>query len=237
MDKLDEMGDKNTKFFHATTIQRRQRNRISMIKGSDTNWISQPDLIKQEVMNFFSDLFRSEGQENFSPVLEQCPKVVTEEMNMILSAEVNMEEVKKATFQLGDAKAPGPDGLNGLFYQQNWETLSIDIFHEVKEFFRTGLMSPELNSTYISLIPKVQNPENLEQFRPSSLCNFGYKIIAKILANRLKPLLPDIIAEEQSAFVGGKQIQDNILVVQEILHQIRVRKRRKKFQAILKLDI
>lgn len=138
---------------------------------------------------------------------------------------------------MGANKAPGPDGLNGLFFQQHWNIIGGDILKEVKLFFESGTLNPALNRTQIILIPKNQNPERLEQFRPISLCNFVYKIISKILANRLKPLLPDIIAEEQSAFVGNRQIQDNILIVQEVIHRLRTRDRRRKFQAILKLDM
>lgn len=69
------------------------------------------------------------------------------------------------------------------------------------------------------------------------MCNFAYKIISKVTANRLKPWLPEIIAVEQSAFVSGRQIQDNVMVVQEVLHQLRLRRRKEKFQAILKLDM
>ena len=86
-------------------------------------------------------------------------------------------------------------------------------------------------------MPKVKHPKKLEEFRPISLCNFAYKIISKVLANRLKPWLLELIEAEQSAFVGGRQIHDNILVVQEVLHQLRVRRRKKKVQAILKLDM
>jgi len=101
----------------------------------------------------------------------------------------------------------------------------------------TNQFNPNLNRTQIVLIPKVPNPESLDQYRPISLCNFTYKIIAKVLANRLKPLLPELIEMEQSAFVKGRQIQDNILIVQEVLHHLRIRKRKKKFQAVLKLDM
>jgi len=107
----------------------------------------------------------------------------------------------------------------------------------VKSFFNSGTLNPELNHTYITLIPKVQNPERLEQFCPISLCNYAYKIISKIMANRLKQWLPDLISMEQSAFVSGRQIQDNILIVQEVLHQLRIRKWKKKFHAMLKVDM
>lgn len=107
----------------------------------------------------------------------------------------------------------------------------------VDNFFSQGKLDPHLNKTYITLIPKVTNPESITQYRPISLCNYNYKIIAKVMGNRLKPWLPKIISMEQSAFVSGRQIQDNIFIVQEVLHQLRVRKRKRKFQAVLKLDM
>jgi len=115
--------------------------------------------------------------------------------------------------------------------------LKHEVFQLVRLFFETGTLDPFLNQTYITLIPKVKNPESINQFRPISLCNFSYKIIAKVLANRLKRWLPEIITSEQSAFVQGRQIQDNILIVQEVIHQLRIKKRKKKFQAIMKLDM
>lgn len=98
-------------------------------------------------------------------------------------------------------------------------------------------MQKELNQTIITLIPKTPNPERLDHYRPISLCNFAYKIILKILANRLKPWLETLISKEQSAFVSGRQIQDNVLIVQEVLHQLRTRKRRRDFKTILKMDM
>lgn len=160
-----------------------------------------------------------------------------EEMNQKLTEAVTMKEVKEAVFQLGAMKAPGPDGMNGQFYQHHWEDLQQDVFNMERNFFETSILDPTLNKTHISLIPKVRNPERLDQFRPISLCNFVYKMISKVMTNRLKPSLPELIAIEQSDFVSGRQIQDNILVVQKVIHQLRIRKRKKKFHAILKLDM
>jgi len=91
------------------------------------------------------------------------------------------------------------------------------VFNLVRNFFESGKFDPLLNKTHISLIPKVKNPESICQFRPISLCNFSYKIISKVLSNKLKPWLAEIIATEQSAFVKDRQIQDNIFIVQEVL--------------------
>lgn len=110
-------------------------------------------------------------------------------------------------------------------------------YSEWCSFFSQGTFESELNRTHITLIPKVSNLENITQFRPISLCNFGYKIIAKVLANRLKPWLPNIVFEEQTTFISNRQIQDNIYIVQEVIHQLRVRRRKRKFQAILKLNM
>lgn len=98
----------------------------------------------------------------------------------------------------------------------------------IADFFSKWVLNPELNRTQIILIPKVPHPESLDQFRPISSCNFAYKIISKVLVIRLKQYLPSLISKEQTAFVKGRQIQNNILIVQVILHQLRIRKRRKK---------
>jgi len=134
-------------------------------------------------------------------------------MNASLTEKITLEEVHTATFQMGKPKAPSPDGLNGLFYQSHWDIIHKDLFVSIQSFFQIGTMPTDLNRTILSLIPKVPDPERLDQFRSISLCNYAYKIISKILANRLKPFLPSLISSEQSAFVGGRHIQDNILIV------------------------
>jgi len=230
-------GDQNTKFFHATTIQRRQRNKISMLRLEENVWSREPQIIKQHITSYYKDLYSSVGTRYYQPILEQCPLVVSQEMNGMLISPITKEEVQQAVFQMGASKAPGPDGLSGLFYQSQWHLIQEDIFQMVDSFFRDGSFDPRLNETFITLIPKVANPESITKFRPISLCNFNYKVITKVMANRLKPWLPSIISQEQSAFVADRQIQDNIFIVQEVLHQLRVRKRRKKFQALLKLDM
>jgi len=148
-----------------------------------------------------------------------------------------MDEVRLATFQMGSNKAPGPDGLTGLFYHKHWDIVKDDLFLLVQNFLISGVLPTGLNNTIITLIPKIPQPEKLEQYRPISLCNFAYKVISKVLANRLKPCLPTLISQEQSAFVQGRQIQDNILIVQEVLHHFRTRKRTSRFNALLKTDM
>ncbi|KAL6190712.1 hypothetical protein ACLB2K_037106 [Fragaria x ananassa] len=98
-------------------------------------------------------------------------------------------------------------------------------------------MSPHFNCTYMALIPKVDNPEVASQFRHIALCNFGYKILTKIISNRLKLFMSDLITENQSAFVSGRQIQDNILVVHEYFHRLKMLRTGTNGELALKLDM
>ena len=90
----------------------------------------------------------------------------------------------------------------------------------IKAFWHAGKFLRKLNHTNLMLIPKVPCPKNLKQYRPIALCNVSYKILAKVLTNRLKRVMPKVISDNQPAFVAGKQIHDNILVVPEILHSL-----------------
>lgn len=94
-----------------------------------------------------------------------------------------------------------------------------------------------VNDTYITLIPKVKDAQTVGGFRPISLCNVSYKIVAKILANRLKGILPIIISPTQSAFVLGRHITDNILIAYEALHSLSHRSYGSHRYMTIKLDM
>ena len=112
-----------------------------------------------------------------------------------------------------------------------------DVLNCVLSFLNGGDFPSKLNYTYIVLIPKVQNPESMSQFRPISLCNVLYKIISKVLANRLKIILPTIISENQSVFVPGRLMTDIVLVAFEINHYLKCKNWGKEGHISLKLDM
>ena len=118
-----------------------------------------------------------------------------------------------------------------------WHIVGDNVVSVVLEFLNTSYLLPDLNHTYIVLIPKIKNPIKVFDYRPISLCNVIYKIIAKVLANRLKQVLPHIISPTQSAFVPGRLITDNVLVAYEALHMMHGRKKGKNGTLAMKLDI
>ena len=130
---------------------------------------------------------------------------------------------------MGPTKAPGPDVMNALFYQKFWHIVGNEVTNVVLDFFHTGHMVPDINYTYIVLIPKVRKPEKMADFRPISLCNVIYKINSKVLANRLKLILSQLISLTQNAFVPGHLITDNVLVAYETLHAMHIRKKGEKW--------
>jgi hypothetical protein len=169
-------------------------------------------------------------------ILHHVPCKVTEEMNESLTWPFSANEVKKAIFMMGPNKASGPDGLTAGFYQTHWDILGPSVTAAVLDFLNGGCMPDDMNKTTIVLIPKVKNPQSLKQFRPISLCNVIYKTCSKVLANRMQCFLDEIISEEQSAFVPGQRITDNVLTAYGCTHYLK-RKKGENGACVIKLDM
>lgn len=125
-----------------------------------------------------------------------------------MNAHLSEDEIKLAIFQMFPTKAPGPDSFPALFYQQFWEVIKGKTLACCLEILNGQKSVKGLNHTNIALIPKVKHPLTAAEFRPISLCNVSYKIIAKVLANRLKSIMKMCISEFQSAFVPGRLISE-----------------------------
>jgi hypothetical protein len=138
-------------------------------------------------------------------------------------APVTLEEIQLALNQMDPLKALGPDGFPACFFQQNREILHQEVCDAIKYFFDSCRLDASINATVIALIPKTKNPISVTDFKPISLCNVVYKILSKVLANRLKVILPCIISESQSAFISGRLITDNIIAAYETMHTMQTR--------------
>ena len=190
-------------------------------------------------MNYFTSLLQSDDPDinNMDEVLVATPRVLTQKMNQYLLAEFTKSEVDVALKQMSPLKALGPDDLPPIFCQHYWDKIVGNVAKTVLTWLNSGTICPSFNHTYITLIPKVKSPQQVTEFRPIALCNILYKLMSKVLANRLKKLLPDIISESQSAFRSDKAISDNILVAFESLHHVKHKKVGKSGFMAMKLDM
>jgi hypothetical protein len=228
-------GDRNTAFFHARASARRRTNKIRVLIREDGSRCEELSEIKGMAESFYGDLFSSEPCDS-SVVLNSIQGKVTNDMNDELLKPYLDEEIKAALFQMGPTKSPGPDGFPALFYQKHWALLKDDICSAVRGFLLGEEIPAGFCDSVIVLIPKMSNPDRLKNFCPISLCNVLYKIASKVLANRLKLILPVVISEHQSAFVPGRLITDNSLIAYECLHTIR-RQHAKRPYFALKIDM
>ncbi|KAG5527030.1 hypothetical protein RHGRI_028084 [Rhododendron griersonianum] len=232
-----QMGDRNSRFFHLSTIHRRQRNQILKLKDKEGNWKSEPKEVAGIIKLHFQELYEGPGDREYEDLISLIDPIISPECNASLVRNVTKEEVKMAVFEMGPLKAPGSDGFPGLFYQHYWEIVGDEVFQAVQRFFQEGVLLKEVSHTNVTLIPKVPNPESMNQLRPISLCRFIYKVVSKVLTNRLQPFIPGIISEQQSAFIHGRQIQDNIIVAHEVFHFLKHKKSGKKASVAVKLDL
>ena len=159
--------------------------------------------------------------------LKEMPKTVTFEMNEELMRPFTEEEIKEALFQMCPTKAPEPDGFPATFFQKHWKAVREGVvaicLHILNE---KGNLTP-LNYTYIAFIPKIEKPRDVMDYRPSSLWNVIYRIIAKTIANRLRQILHTVISPNRSAFIPSRLITNNIIVGYKFLYKIRLRKGKK----------
>jgi hypothetical protein len=229
-------NDLNTKFFHSSTIIRRRSNAINFLKSNEGIWLSDRAAIGGSFVSHFSNLFTSSCPPIEEEMLDLFPSVITDDDNNFLCSIPTEPEVISAFSSLGSTKAPVPDGFTALFYKKYWPSVRADVLACIGNFFINNHLLNEHNHTFIALVPKQTGSHTVHQFRPISLCNIVYKIISKVLANRFKTLLPKIISPFQSAFVPGRNIQDNSILAHELLHNFN-NKKGKGGLMFLKLDM
>ena len=200
---------------------------------SDGNWIIEKQGVEKETVDYFDDLFQTISPTGFDGFLDEIKSSITPQMNQRLLQLATEEEVRLALFMMHPEKAPEPDGMTALFFQHSWHILKKDLLEMVNSFLISGKLDTRLNITNICLIPKKERPTRMTELRPIIFCNVGYKIISKVLCQRLKVCFPSLISETQSAFIPGRLISDNILIAQEMFHGLRTNKScQDKFLAI-----
>ncbi|GJV91865.1 hypothetical protein Tco_1539678, partial [Tanacetum coccineum] len=179
-----EGGDSNTSYFHKSIKSRNQRSRIDVVTNAENvevTGLGVPDVFVSHYEAFIGssmecDLLNTTGLIN---------KKVSDGSNTNMIRPVTNAEIKKAMFDIGDAKAPGPDGYTSTFFKKGWDVVGQDVCNAIQDFFRNGKLLKESNHTFLALIPKVATPVKVNDYRPISCCNVIYKCISKILTNRI----------------------------------------------------
>ncbi|XP_050207419.1 uncharacterized protein LOC126656837 [Mercurialis annua] len=229
-------GDRNSAFFHKKVKQRRRQNRILMLKDDNGVYIDDQSKLQQMAMDYYKSLFKADIVNNGTDLISGAFPSLNSDVLEKLSKSVSDEDIKQALWDMKPLKAPGPDGLHALFYQSQWGLIGGKVCSFIKSIFNGAPLPAQINQTLLTLIPKCEFPDSIKLFRPISLCNVSYKIITKIIANRLKSIMSQIIGPAQTSFIVGRHITDNIILAQEIVHSMRKKKGQKGLMAI-KIDL
>ncbi|KAJ9557691.1 hypothetical protein OSB04_012305 [Centaurea solstitialis] len=200
--KWAKEGDENSKLFHTACKFRERRNHIQGLSIHGT-WSENPDEIKRK----------------------QFKKISGEEAKK-LENKFSEEEVWSALNDCGCNKSPGPDGFTTGFLKKFWDIIKKDFLAVMNWFWEKEAISDGCNSSFVTLVPKVTNPIGLNEFRPISLVGVLYKVISKVLADRMKAVMGSIISDVQSAFLKGRSILDGVLIANEAVNYLKGTKRK-----------
>jgi hypothetical protein len=228
-------GDLHTKYFHTRRVVRRRILKIELLQDSNGEWISDPRALEHLAVHFFRNLFSHETEVPSGRLGNFFPADVAPYLSS-LERPFTETEIWEALRAMKPTKAPGPDGFHAIFYQSNWEVVGHDVIDFMNRVFLNPKCISAVNDTLLVFIPKVQHPTMIQQVRPKGLCNVTYKLVTKVIANRLKDLMPKVVSPFQSSFVPGRHSKDNIIIAQEMIHSMKGLKGRKQFMTI-KLDL
>ncbi|XP_022843180.1 uncharacterized protein LOC111366706 [Olea europaea var. sylvestris] len=201
--KWPNLGDQNTAFFFKAMKSHYGKNKVVSICREDGTRVEEPYETSQVIVEFYQNLLGQQpsGERLDIDLLQKAlPKNILMVQKESLDRDVLFDKIKEV-----------------LFLQEDLEHCGEWFSTCNKSFFDSSNLLKQVNATTIALVPKIPNPSQVKDFRPISCCNIIYKCVAKLIANRVKMVLPDIVGPQQIAFVKGRHIIDNILFSQELL--------------------
>lgn len=228
-------GDTNSKYFHVVMRGRKRKLFIHQNCKDNGDWIQGDDNIANAACEYFEGMFSGTHQRINEEVLNCIPRMLNHEQNQSLQEMPTEDEHNQVVFSMNPNSTAGPDGMSGNFYQSCWGVIKVDLLKVVQYFFCGNAIPKYFSHSCLVLLPKVDHPNKLTDFRPISLSNFISKIFSTLLTLRLAPILPSLISENQSSFVKGRSISKNIMLAQEIIHEIK--KAKEGDNVVIKLDM
>ncbi|CAI9772095.1 unnamed protein product [Fraxinus pennsylvanica] len=187
------MGSEHS-FFPCYTFPEEKTNMITKLLDDQDCW-QEEDVCNNLIINYYSDLFSSTGSNNHDAILNKMENKLTPDMNNNLIQPFTTVEVAQALKEMHPTKALGPDCMPPLFFQRFWPNIGSSITNVVLHALNTREFPSDLNHTFITLIPKTENPQRVKDFKPISLCNVMYKLVSKVVANRIKIVISIVISE------------------------------------------
>ncbi|GMI95677.1 hypothetical protein HRI_003237000 [Hibiscus trionum] len=230
-------GDRNTAFFYNWASARKRKNVIRSLIANDGSTVSDDVEMENLATEHFKGVFTASIVSDQDFVIDKVSPTISASMNSALTMAYSREEIYSVVKDMAPLKAFGLDGYPALFYQKCWSVIGTEVADFCLSILSGSMTFDSFNSTSIVLIPKVDDPRSLDQFRPISLCSVLYKIISKAIANRFRRALDVCIDHSQSAFVPGRQISNNILIAYELLHAMKNKRSGSKGSFALKLDM
>lgn len=224
-------GDTNSKYFHVCIKSRRNMNSIAAL-NTPLGWVEGPNEVRAATVSFFKNLFSKEEWDRLTLDGVVFP-TLSEGENNTLIAPFSLEEIEDAVKSSDSSKCPRPDGFNFAFIKEFWDIMKYEVRIMFDQFFGNDCLPRCLLSYFLTLIPKVKSPQGLSDFRPISLLGCWYKILSKVLANRLANAIGNLIPKTQSAFLKGRQLVEGVVVVNEVIDYA---KKMGKECLILKVD-
>jgi hypothetical protein len=219
-------GDANTALFHAVANGRRVKNHIASVKVGEELVTDQERKVEAFTEAFFQLLGRVQPREH---------TIELGELDIPTAELFTEEEIWGVVKELHPDRAPGPDGFTGAFYQRAWPVIKGDIIAGLlKLSVRDGRGFARLNRALITLIPKNPDAMEIKDYRPISLVHSFAKLFSKLMENRLRRKLCDVVSTNQSAFIRGRSLHDNFILVRQVARKIN---QRRQPGVLLKLDL
>ena len=219
-------GERSTKYFFSLEKRNYNAKLMNKIFNIEGSLITENADILREQKAFYSNLYCKDDSVKFD-IVNTTNKRLSEQQKSMLENRVTKTECHKALLEMADDKAPGTDGLPAEVYKVLWVELS-DLLLDVYEYnLETGSLNSSARRGVISLLPKgTKDPRYIKNWRPLTLLNLDYKILAKTLANRMKLVLDTIISEQQTGFMQNRQITENIRKTMDIITYANAKRQR-----------
>lgn len=215
-------SDRNTKYFLNLEKYRQKKSSISELLVANGDTVSDTDSILNTEFDFYRELYScvETDTDSIDAYLQCIENKVEANDKLLCDKAINNEEIRSALFKMKKQKTPGPDGLTVEFFIKFWNGLQDILFKLFQTVYEEKCMSRTMRHGHITLIYKKGDKRQLKNYRPISLLNVDYKILARVMSNRLKYVIPKIVSSSQSSCIVGKDISDTIASIRDIIYMV-----------------